>query len=118
VIIPPPKPRWYVTFANTCLDFAINGLGANAAYAAIIASEPWLGGPFIGGITKWFVGAVVGKIEQRIQIGVDKILIRFGADIRKAKYDEALKPIKEKDTVTDEELKAAIAAIDSFSRHS
>lgn len=112
--IPAPSPRWYVTTANTIIDFAINGLGANAAYAAIIAAEPWMAGPFIGPIVKWLVNTIIGKIDERVKIGADLILIRFGNDIRKEKYDEAMKPLKEKDDLSAEELKAIKDAVDKL----
>lgn len=111
--IPAPKPYWFVTVFNTVLRFAINGLGASAAETAIMAQVPWLPPSLV----KWVVGTFLKSAEKEIEIGADKVLLRFSGDIREAQYEQAIKPIREKEVVTDEELRAAQEAIHHILHH-
>lgn len=104
--------RLLITIANTIIDFAIKGLGSDAAYVAVVSQAPWLGGPIIGKITKWVLDMIIGKIDERVKLSADVLLVRLGNDLRKSEYDSALKPIQEKENPTNAEIEAAKAAID------
>jgi hypothetical protein len=113
-VLPAPKPRWYVTFANVVLDFAMNKLGVDAAFAAIIVAEPWMATPFAAVIVKWALGIFIGKAEERLAIFTDGVLISVGNQYYKSGYDAAVKVLQDTGDMTDEQLQAAKDAFDKL----
>lgn len=85
-----------VLIVNLVLDVLIKGLGADAAIAAAISSQPWLGLPVISSIFKWGVGLLASQLDSVIKDNLDIIIIGMQNDSRKQDYDEAIARLKNK----------------------
>ncbi len=109
--VPAPKND-LVTAINSVIDILIKGLGADAAYAAVVAQVPWLGLPVISYFVKLVINHLAGAIDTNLKINIDIIVIRYQNQSLKEQYDKALESLKTKLEVSDEELKAAKLAID------
>lgn len=95
------------------LDFLIKGIGANAAIAAAVSAEPWLGLPIVNSIFSWAVNLFASRFDLGLQKNVNAIVIRFQNDEQKDAYNQAVAAVN-KPGATDAEIEAGFASIDAF----
>lgn len=108
--IPAPKNR-AVDAARAVLNALIEGVGVDAAIALGTAQWPFLGSPIIKTLFRWGVEWLASEINDNLFKFSMKLIIRIQSDVRKAEFNDALKPIVG-GSPTDEEIEAARRAAD------
>lgn len=111
--LPAPK-RWYITAFDIVTDALLEKVAPAVAYAQLAAAVPILANP----VTRWFIGWLFGKLEERVDVVGKKGLLRLGNNFRKTSFDEALKVIQENEDATPEQVQAARDAIIRIIRRS
>ena len=111
--LPAPSNPW-VDLINSVIDALVMGLGVDAAIASATAQAPFLAWPIVSQVFRFIVKSLAQVIDTNGKRFADILVVRFQNDLLKAAYDDALKPLKDKDAsdVTPEELQKAKDAID------
>jgi hypothetical protein len=86
--------NWFVTAVNAALDALIKKLGADAAYAAVIAAVPWLGAPVIGYIVKSAISTFASIFDTKLKVFVDDLIVKAQNEARLIGYESAFDTLR------------------------
>lgn len=91
--LPAPTNR-LVELANLVLDILFKGIGVDAAIAAGLAAEPWLGVWGISWVFKGVVKLIAGSLDDVIAKNLDNLIIRKQGGALKKEHDDAIDEFK------------------------